>query len=156
MNCFLMHNNWFLDQLKTVQQAGIPTASHIWKVTTRRAEDCSCNLQVFIQTNTAPSREFFKRRRRKKKKSRAYILPWFITVKPIINKTQETVTLEINNHRAAGAVHVVCWQSSWEALRGEVPSMPVYSLGLLNLNKAPSWECRLLTRLLGPWDGRGL
>lgn len=92
MNCLLMHNNWLLDQLRTLQR--LQYLQHAlfgrWPLDERWVGWGS--LHSLTQPHTAPFKESFQLRRRAgggKEEPRVYILPWFIIIKLIINKTLE-------------------------------------------------------------------
>lgn len=86
-NCFLVHNNWFLDQLETSQ-----LLEYVWHAlfggdhgTTVRSADAICSLWG---GQTQLFEEFFKLR--EGKKSRTCISTQFVTINPIINKPLKT------------------------------------------------------------------
>lgn len=87
-NCFLVHNNWFLDQLETSQ-----LLEYVWHAlfggghgTTVRSADAICSLRG---GQTQLFEEFFKLRE-EKKKSRTCISAQFVTINLIINKPLKT------------------------------------------------------------------
>lgn len=87
-NCFLVHNNWFLDQLETSQQL-----EYVWHAlfggghgTTVRSADVIWSLWG---GQTQLFEKFFKLRE-EKKKSRTCISPPLVTINLIINKTLKT------------------------------------------------------------------